>query len=61
MAEREVVVIDIQMPFWSMVAFIIKWTIASIPAMLFIFAIGFAISMIVGVLGIGAAGALGGR
>lgn len=34
MAERTVVVTDIQMPFFSMVWFLVKWTLASIPAML---------------------------
>jgi hypothetical protein len=27
-----VVVTDIQMPFWSMVVFMVKWSVASIPA-----------------------------
>jgi hypothetical protein len=31
---REVTVTDIQMPFWSMVRFMVKWAIASIPAFL---------------------------
>ena len=30
--ERHVVVTDIQMPFMSMVVFMVKWVIASIPA-----------------------------
>ena len=29
---REVIVTDIQMPFMSMVFFMVKWAIASIPA-----------------------------
>lgn len=29
---NEVIVKDIDMPFWSMVGFMIKWAIASIPA-----------------------------
>ncbi len=43
--KHEVTVTDIKMPFWSMVAFMIKWTIATIPAMILLFfiAIGFAI------------------
>lgn len=39
---KEVVVTDIKMPFWSMVVFMIKWAIASIPAFIilaFVFAI----------------------
>ena len=31
--EREVVVVDIRMPFWSMVIFMVKWAVASIPAL----------------------------
>jgi len=31
---REVVVTDIRMPFSSMVAFMVKWAIAAIPAMI---------------------------
>lgn len=31
---KEVVVVDIDMPFWSMVRFMIKWAIASIPAII---------------------------
>jgi hypothetical protein len=29
---KEVVVTEIRMPFWSMVWFMVKWVIASIPA-----------------------------
>jgi len=32
--EQRVVVTDINMPFGSMVWFMVKWTLASIPAML---------------------------
>ena len=39
--ENEVVVKDIQMEFMSMVAFMIKWVLASIPAMIVLFCIGF--------------------
>ncbi|MBM3423708.1 MAG: hypothetical protein FJY09_10775 [Chlorobi bacterium] len=31
---QRVIVTDIRMPFWSMVVFMIKWVIASIPAMI---------------------------
>lgn len=31
---QEVVVTDVAMPFWSMVTFMVKWAIASIPAFL---------------------------
>ena len=32
--ERHVIVTDIRMPFMSMVVFMVKWVIASIPAMI---------------------------
>lgn len=40
--ENEVTVVDIKMPFWSMVVFMVKWSIAAIPAILIlvIFAAG---------------------
>ncbi|NTV60985.1 MAG: hypothetical protein HGA77_06730 [Chlorobiaceae bacterium] len=31
---RRVVVTDIRMPFWSMVTFMVKWSFASIPAII---------------------------
>ncbi len=37
MEKQKVIVTDIQMPFWSMVVFMIKWTIASIPAIFILF------------------------
>lgn len=32
--DNEVIITDIHMPFWSMVGFMVKWSIASIPAMI---------------------------
>ena len=40
---------DIHMPFGSMVEFMIKWAIASIPAMIILFLLGFLISAILGI------------
>lgn len=37
---REVVVTDVDMPFLSMVRFMVKWAIASIPAMVILVVIG---------------------
>ena len=37
----EVVVVDIKMPFFSMVGFMVKWAIAAIPAFLILFLLGF--------------------
>ena len=43
---QPVKIIDFDMPFGSMVSFMIKWVLASIPAMMILFAIGFILSMI---------------
>ena len=40
MEKHEVVVTDIQMPFGSMVVFMIKWAIAAIPAAIILFSLG---------------------
>ena len=49
MTERtEVVVTDVQIPFGSMVVLIIKWTIASIPAMLIVVILGVITSVVLG-------------
>ena len=53
MDEQNVVVTDIQMPFWSMVWFMVKWSIASIPAVIILIVVG-------GVAIVFAEGALGG-
>jgi hypothetical protein len=37
---QEIVVTDIHMPFMSMVNFMVKWAIASIPAMFILLVIG---------------------
>jgi hypothetical protein len=45
---QQVSVRDVSMPFGSMVVFILKWTLASIPAMLIIFLIAMVIAGIFG-------------
>jgi hypothetical protein len=45
---NEVVVIDIRMPFISMVIFMIKFVIAAIPATIILFFIGFVFTTILG-------------
>lgn len=45
---QEMVVVDIRMPFWSMVTFMIKWAIAAIPAVIILFLCG---ALLAGVLG----------
>jgi hypothetical protein len=50
---NEVVVTDIAMPFWSMVAFILKWTLASIPALIILMLIvGVFVGVFAGILGL---------
>lgn len=46
--EMAVRVVDIKMPFWSMVGFMVKWAIASIPAFFILIAIG---AFVFGMLG----------
>ncbi len=46
MGRTEVVVVDVQMPFMSMVVFMVKWVIASLPAFLILALIGAVLSMI---------------
>ena len=41
---REVVVIDIKIPFWSMVVLLVKWSIAAIPAFIILVMLGTAAS-----------------
>ena len=48
---QNVTVTDIKMPFGSMVEFMVKWAIASIPAFIILFLIGF---LMVAIFGIGA-------
>lgn len=50
---NEVTIVDIKMPFWSMVVFMVKWTVASIPAILILAVLG---AILVGIL----SGLLGG-
>jgi hypothetical protein len=49
---QEVVIADIHMPFGSMVSFMVKWTLASIPAMVILFMVGVFFWMIL--MGLGA-------
>jgi hypothetical protein len=50
--QNPVVVVDIQMPFGSMVVFIVKWTIAAIPAMIILaILIGIVTAVLGGIFG----------
>ena len=48
---QNVTITDIKMPFGSMVEFMVKWAIASIPAFIILVLIGF---LVAGILGVGA-------
>ena len=50
--KNEVVITDIKMQFGSMVVFMVKWVIASIPAMIILFLVGL---LVMGVFGVGIA------
>jgi CDP-diglyceride synthetase len=45
---QKVSVSDVSMPFGSMVVFILKWTLASIPAMLIIFVVALVVAGLFG-------------
>jgi hypothetical protein len=52
MEDRRVVVTDIRMPFWSMVTFMVKWTFASIPAIIILsFVIGIIVAILTAIFG----------
>lgn len=46
--KREVIVTDIQMPFWSIVVLMVKWAIAAIPALIILMVLGGIVSMLLG-------------
>ena len=45
---REVVVVDVKIPFWSMVVLLVKWAIAAIPAMIILLALATVVSIVLG-------------
>jgi hypothetical protein len=45
---NEVVVVDVKIPFWSMVILLVKWALASIPAIVILFLIGTLLSALFG-------------
>ncbi len=58
--KQEVTVTNIKMPFWSMVTFMIKWTIATIPAMILLTFIGIGLFFLATVFVAAVGGALQG-
>ena len=52
--KNAVIVTEIQMPFGSMIVFMIKWVLASIPAMIILFLIFFiGTAVFAGIFGVG--------
>ncbi len=49
----QVTVIDVDMPFWSMVQFMFKWALATIPAALMLVLLGAMIWLVLAGLGVG--------
>jgi len=47
---QRVKVVDIDMPFGSMVTFMVKWSLASIPALMILALFGFAAAMVFGAM-----------
>ncbi len=45
---REVVVVDVKIPLWSMVVLLVKWAIAAIPAMIILLVLAAVVSMLLG-------------
>ena len=46
--KNEVVIVDIKMPFWSMVVFMVKAAIAAIPAIIILSVLGVAVMGLLG-------------
>jgi len=44
----QVVVVDVKIPFWSMVVLLVKWAIAAIPAMIILLVLAAAVSTVLG-------------
>ena len=51
--QQEVVVVDVSVPFGSMVVFMVKWAIASIPAFLILIVLGFLVGGLLGGIAVG--------
>ena len=55
--ENKVRVVDFDMPFWSMMSFMVKWALATIPAFLILFVLGvFAVMTLGSLMGVPLAG-----
>jgi hypothetical protein len=47
---NEVRIVDVRMPFWSMVILMVKWAIAAIPALLILSAVAGVVVALFGIL-----------
>jgi len=47
---QPVVIVDLSMSFWAMVVFMVKWVIASIPALLILMVLWVAFNMTIGTI-----------
>jgi hypothetical protein len=56
MDRTEVVVVDVQMPFMSMVTFMVKWVLASIPAFIILALLGVVLAGVLGGMFMGLSG-----
>jgi hypothetical protein len=45
---NRVIVVDVKMPFWSMVTFMVKWAIAAVPAIVILVIVGAMLSAVLG-------------
>jgi hypothetical protein len=43
-----VVVVDVKIPFWSMVVLLVKWAVAAIPAMIILLVLAAVVSTVLG-------------
>lgn len=50
-SENNVTVVDVKMPFMSMVVFMVKWAIAAIPAIIILSLLGVMLAGVLGGLG----------
>jgi len=48
--ERELVVADVKIPFWSMVVLLVKWAVAAIPALIILLLVGALASVVAAAL-----------
>jgi hypothetical protein len=49
-SEREVVVVDIKIPFMSMVVLMVKWAVAAVPAVMILVALAAAAGAVMGMI-----------